>query len=193
MQKPEGFDEVQEMGGFTPVELGGHHMVIKGVKEQTTKTNKPMLVIAFDFAANDKQAGYFSDSFEKDIRPEKKWPNNGTNYLMTQDYQDPSKPSRQFKTFISCIERNNNMIVKWGTDDFCDQFKGKRIGGVFGIVEEEYNGKVNQRHKLRWFYDDDKVDDAKIPNPKLLNNGASSVSDNNFMKIEEGADSEIPF
>ena len=27
--------------------------------------------------------------------------------------------------------------VSWGAD-FSNQFKGKKIGGVFGVVEEEY-------------------------------------------------------
>ena len=49
MQKPNGYDEVQ-VGDFTPVELGGHHLIIKGVKEQESKTGKPMIVVAFDFA-----------------------------------------------------------------------------------------------------------------------------------------------
>ena len=52
MQKPSGYDEVQVGGDFTPAELGGHHMIIKGVKEQESKTGKPMIVVAFDFAKN---------------------------------------------------------------------------------------------------------------------------------------------
>ena len=144
MQKPAGYDEVQ-VGDFTPVELGGHHMTIKAVKEQESKTGKPMIVVAFDFAKNDKQPGYFAELFDKDIRPDKKWPANGTNYIMTMDYQDPSKTSKSFKSFITSFERSNNVTAIWG-EKFCDQFKGKKIGGVFGVVEEEYNGRKN-RHK----------------------------------------------
>lgn len=191
MQKPEGYDEAQAMGDYTPVELGGHHMVIKGVKEMQSKNGKPMIVVAFDFAKTDKQPRYFSESFEKDIRPDKKWPNNGTVYIMTQDYQDPSKTSRNFKTFITCFERSNSTTAVWG-DKFCEQFAGKKIGGVFGVVEEEYNGKVNKRHKLRWFCEDAKADGANIPNEKLLQTSYASTPAGTE-NIPDGTDEEIPF
>ena len=192
MQKPEGYDEVQVGGDFTPVELGGHHMVIKAVKEQKSKTGKPMIVVAFDFGKNDKQAKYFSEAFDNDIRPDKKWPANGTNYIMTMDYQDPTKTSKKFKSFITSFEHSNNVTAIWG-DKFCDQLKNKKIGGVFGIVEEEYNGKVSKRHKLRWFCDDNKVDSAPIPEEKLLNTSSGATSSEEFMNVPEGSDEEIPF
>lgn len=190
MQKPQGYDEVQVGGEFTPVELGGHHLIIKAVKEQESKTGKPMIVVAFDFAKNDKQPGYFSDLFDKDIRPEKKWPNNGTMYIMTMDYKDSSKTSKTFKSFITAFERSNNVNAIWG-EDFCKQFAGKKIGGVFGMVEEEYNGEVKKRHRLRWFCEDSRVEGAGVPEPKLLNKPSSG--DTGFMNIPAGVDEEIPF
>ena len=193
MQKPQGYDEVQIGGDYTPVELGGHHLIIKGVKEQDSKTGKPMIVVAFDFAKNDRQPGYFSDLFDKDIRPEKKWPNNGTNYIMEMDYQDPNKPSKSFKSFVTAFEHSNNVTAIWG-EKFCDQFKGKKIGGVFGVVEEEYNGEIKKRHKLRWFCDDSKVDGAPIPEEKLLKtSSSSSTTSSDFVAVSDSPDEEIPF
>lgn len=191
MQKPNGYDEVQ-VGDFTPVELGGHHLIIKGVREQDSKSGKPMIVVAFDFAKNDKQPGYFSDQFEKDIRPEKKWPANGTMYILTMDSQDGSKTSKSFKSFITSFERSNNVTAIWG-DKFCDQFKNKKIGGVFGVVEEEYNGEIKKRHKLRWFCEDGKADSQNIPKEKLLTPAQSSSSGEGFMNIPDGIAEEIPF
>lgn len=167
-------------------------MIIKGVREQDSKNGKPMIVVAFDFAKNDKQPGYFSELFEKDIRPDKKWPANGTMYIMTQDYQDASRTSRSFKTFITCYERSNNTTAIWG-EKFCEQFVGKKIGGVFGIVEEEYNGKVSLRHKLRWFCEDAKADNANIPSDKLLGASAAGNSSDGFENIPEGTSEEVPF
>lgn len=190
MQKPSGYDEVQIGGDFIPVELGGHHMIIKGVKEQEGKNGKPMIVVAFDFAKNDKQPGYFSDQFEKDIRAEKKWPNAGTNYIMTMDYKDESKTSKSFKSFITAFERSNNTTAVWG-DKFCEQFVGKKIGGVFGVVEEEYNGEFKKRHKLRWFCEDNRADSANIPEAKLLTKNSPSVND--FVNVPDTAAEEIPF
>ena len=192
MQKPNGYDEVQIGGDFTPVELGGHHMIIKGVKEQTNKNGEPMIVVAFDFAKNDKQPEYFSELFDKDIRPEKKWPFNGTQYINTMDYQDKSKTSKSFKSFITAFERSNNTTAVWG-DKFCEQFKDKKIGGVFGVVEEEYNGEIKKRHKLRWFCEDNKADSQQIPQEKLLNSSTSPKNSNDFMNIPDGSAEEIPF
>lgn len=192
MQKPSGYDEVKVGGDFIPVELGGHHMIIKGVKEQNNKNGEPMIVVAFDFAKNDKQPEYFSEQFDKDIRPDKKWPFNGTQYINTMDYQDKSKTSKSFKSFITAFERSNNTTAVWG-DKFCEQFKDKKIGGVFGVVEEEYNGEIKKRHKLRWFCEDNKADSQQIPQEKLLNSSTSPKSSNDFMNIPDGSAEEIPF
>lgn len=73
MRKPNNYENTQAQGEFTPVELGGHTLVIKQVEERMSKTNKPMIVVFFDFAPGDKQAGYFAESFKNDIRPDKKW------------------------------------------------------------------------------------------------------------------------
>lgn len=193
MNKPQDYDDIQVMGDFTPVELGGHHLIIKGVREQTSSNGDPMIVVAFDFAKNDRQPGYFSDLFEKDLRPDKKWPNNGTQYILTADYNDKNKTSRNFKAFITSVEKSNNMIAEWG-DNFCKQFNGKKVGGVFGIVEEQYNGKVSKKHKLRWFCEDSNADNANVPEPKLLNGSTRSMANNDgFMNPPAGEAEEIPF
>lgn len=192
MNKPSGYDEVKVGGDFTPIELGGHHLIIKGVREEKSKNGKDMIVVAFDTAKNDKQPAYFSDLFEKDIRPEKKWPNNGTQYILTMDSQDPSKTSRSFKSFITSFEKSNDCEAVWG-DKFCAQFKGKKIGGVFGLVEEEYNGEVKQRHKLRWFCEDTRADEANVPEAKLLNKPVKAPTDNSFVNVPDGVAEEIPF
>lgn len=101
MKKPNNYENTQVQGEFTPVELGGHKLVIKKVEERMSKTNRPMIVVYFDFAPGDKQAGYFEEVFANDIRPEKKWPNQGTNYILTED--NDGNCSRSFKTFLSSM------------------------------------------------------------------------------------------
>lgn len=191
MQKPNDYDELKVGGDFTPVELGGHHLVIKGVREQETSTGKPMIVVAFDFAKNDSQPNYFSEMFEKDIRPEKKWPNGGTQYIMTQDWQDASKTSANFKRFITAVEKSNGFEVSWGAK-FCEQFKNKKVGGVFGLVEEEYNGEIKKRHKLRWFCEDANVEKQAIPKEKLIEGGATA-SVSSVASVNGAEADEIPF
>lgn len=189
MNKPNSFDEVKAGGDYTPIDLGGHHAVIMSVKEQKSSTGKDMIVVAIDFAKNDKQAGYFKDQFEKDNRPEKKWPYQGVQYIVTEDNE--GKCSRSFKGFITSFERSNNTETNWG-NNFVDQFKGKKIGVVYGEVEEEYNGEVKSRHRIRWFCEDAKADDASIPQPKYYT-GNVARSTNNLTNIPDGAEDEIPF
>lgn len=189
MVKPEGYDEAQAGGEFTPIELGGHHLIIKGVEEKKSAKGKDMIVVYFDTAPNDRQPKYFSDLFEKDVRPEKKWPHNGTQYILTMDFADPTKTSRNFKSFCTCVERSNNFEISWGKDNWGGQFKGKKIGGTFGIVEEEYDGKVRKKHLLRWFTEDSKVDYDNIPNEKLL----KGVSKDGFVDVPENVANELPW
>ena len=47
MRKPNNYENTQAQGEFTPVELGGHTLVIKQVEERMSKTNKPMIVVFF--------------------------------------------------------------------------------------------------------------------------------------------------
>ena len=102
MNKPNAYDETQAGGEFIPVELGGHKMVIKSVTEMKSRTNKDMIKVEFDFAEDDKQPGYFSEQFANDIRPDKKWPNQATQYMLTEDAE--GKCTRNFKTFTTCAE-----------------------------------------------------------------------------------------
>jgi len=188
MIKPNNFDNVST-GDFVPVSVGGHHMIIKQVKEQTSKTGKPMVVVAVDFASNDSQPLYFSKLFEGDIRPEKKWPHAGTIYIVTVD--NNGQCSRNFKSFITSFEHSNNVLTNWSDDQrWAAQFTGKKIGGLFGRVEEEYNGERRIRVLHRYFCDDSKVDGAKAPADKLLPQGAAPVQSGSFTSVP---DEDIPF
>ena len=196
MQKPNNYDNTVAGGDYTPIELGGHHAVIVSVKEQKSSTGKDMIVVALDFAKNDVQPGYFKAAFDKDDRAEKKWPFQGVQYIVTEDNE--GNCSRSFKGFITAFEKSNNATTNWG-EKFCNQFKNKKIGVVYGEVEEEYNGEVKTRRRIRWFCEDTKVDSAAVPAKKYLNGQAPAATstpsyDNaGFMNVPEGSDEEIPF
>ena len=193
MQKPNNYDQTQAGGDFTPVELGGHKLIIKQVSETKSKNGKDMIVVLFDFAPEDSQAGYFTEMFKNDIRPDKKWPNQATQYILTEDAE--GKCNRSFKTFTTCVEHSNTgFTTQWG-DNFGAQFKNKKIGGVFGVVEEEYSGERKKKRKLRWFTAYDKALDAEIPDEKLLAGGtvAAKPDADGFMNIPDGIDEELPF
>ena len=198
MQKPNNYENTQAGGDFTPVELGGHCAVIKNVSERETKNGDPMIVVSIDFDKKDSQPGYFTEMFKKDVRPDKKYPNQATNYITTE-YQGAC--TKAFKSFMRAYAESNNIKendIKWD-DGFAAQFKNKKIGVVFGNVEEEYNGEVKMRRRIRWYCDYAKVDNQKVPADKLLgnkpvsNNNGGNNSGDGFMTPSDDTDDVIPF
>ena len=165
-----------------------------------SKTNKPMIVVFFDFAPGDKQAGYFAESFKNDIRPDKKWSNQATQYILTED--ENGDCSRSFKTFLTCVEHSNKgFATQWG-DNFGQQFKGKLVGGVYGPQMDYYEGRELEKRVLRWFVSVDKVADAAVPDMSETRayknhiNGypqGSTPAGDGFMNIPDGIDEELPF
>lgn len=191
MKKPNAFDETKVSGDFTPIELGGHHMIIKKVEETQSSTGKAMLKVFLEMANNDSQPGYFANEFRNDIRADKKWPHAGTQYILVEDNE--GNCSRKFKQFVTSFEHSNNCEAVWG-DGFANQFTNKKIGGVYGEVENEYNGKVTMRRELRWFCNDESADTAAIPNPKYLDKpSASSTTDSGFIAVPDGDENDLPF
>lgn len=200
MNKPSGYDEVRATGSYTPPEVGGHYCIIKQVGETKNKTGKDMIVVLFDFCGPDQQMGYFMDEFNGDTRADKKWPFAGTKYIMVNDYADPKKTSRQFKTFCYMFEKSNNCEIKWDISDWGKQFKGKKIGVVYGQEESEWDGKIRMRTVPVYFCEFDKAKEVRIPETKYLQKSAPASPppqkgnlDMDFMSIPEGADEEIPF
>lgn len=205
MVKPNGYDEAQTMGRQKEeIALGGHHLIIKQVNETVSSTNKPMIVVLFDFDQTDKQAGLLMKEFKDDDRADKKWPHRGTQYIMVNDYQDPSKTSRSYKTFCTCFEQSNGVKINWVEDSaaWAAQFKNKKIGGAFGVVYSVYQGKEIERTELRWFISDDKVSTCQVPMDKLLNENqkkqlatsdTQETDNNGFINIPDNVDTELPF
>lgn len=183
MNKPNGYDQASAGSDWTPIEVGGHKAVIKAVEEATSSTGKPMLKVAIDFDDNDAQPGYFMNQFKNDDREGKKWPYQAVQYILSEDRD--GNCSRQFKSFITSVERSNSAQVSWG-NKFADWFKGKKVGAVYGSVEEEYNGEVKMRTRLRWFCEYDKADPAQVPQPKYLNNSAPAQAYTPKAQYNEG-------
>lgn len=200
MQKPQGYDEVTPGGEFESATVGGHYAEIKQVSETITKTNKEMIVVVFDLINPDKQAGIFGRQFQNDDRFDRKWPYSGTMRVLVQDYSDPSKVSKSFKSFCTCTEKSNpGFTVGWG-NNWGDQFRGKKIGVVYGEVEDDYNGESRMYVNPRWFCDWDKVADAAVPKPKYKNAGSAATSAPTSAGAGSGAgttsginDEDIPF
>ena len=134
MKKPFGYEEARVHGEFRPLPSDGYVCVIKQVREQTSRSGKPMIVIALDIFEGDYK-GYYEQSYRADTRQEKKW---GCNvYQLTET--DEGKCSAGFKTFITSVEKSNpGFATVWG-DGFCAAFKGKLVGGLFGREQYQKN------------------------------------------------------
>ena len=194
MQKPTNYDQTKVGGQYTPISVGGHHMIIKQVSETKSSSGKPQIVVLMDTAPNDSQPGFFSKEFADDIRPDKKWPYPATRWINTEG--NDGNCSRMFKSFITAFEKSNGVEAIWG-DGFTKQFKNKKIGAIYGEVENEYNGKTSMRHELRFFCEDAKVDDAKVPDPVYLDkskaaaHATSGIPD--FVNVPDGEEDDLPF
>lgn len=199
MQMPKGYNEAQVRGEFERVELGGHHLIIQKVEERKSSTGKDMIVVYFDFDKNDSQPSYFANAYKADTRQDKKWSNQATAYIMATEW-DSDNCSRDLKTFCTCVEHSNTgFTTQWG-DGFAAQFKGKKIGGVFGEQLDWYNNKEIKKRVLRWFCSVDKVADAQVPDvseSKQYKNrpqgGGMTTGSTDFMSIPDGLEEELPF
>lgn len=202
MQKPNNYENTAAAGEFTPIELGGHYLVIKQVEEIQSKSGIPMIKISFDTADTDRQPHYFADQFRADIWPDKKWPANGVMYMTTEDAN--KNCTRNFKGFTTSAERSNpGFTIQWG-DSFCACLKNKLIGGVFREELGVYNGRETHQHKLAWFCSNEKVADAAVPDVYETKkhkdwaaggslNSPMQQADTGFMNIPDSIDDELPF
>ena len=108
--KPAGYDEVQAGGDFTPIELGGHKLVIKKLEECKASNGNSYLKVSFDTAQDDKQPNYYTEQYKNDTRDNKKW--GGVATIFPTDRE--GKTSKTFKQFCTSIERSNNSKIQWG-------------------------------------------------------------------------------
>lgn len=195
MNKPMGYDEAQVLGEYKPLPAGGYVCVIKQVREQFSRNDRPMIVIALDIYDGEHK-GYYEKSFRADTRADKKW---GCNvYQLSED--DKGQCTRGFKTFITSVEKSNpGFQTVWG-EGFCVAFKGKLVGGLFGREQYQKNdGNLAWSTKCVSFRSADSIrnGDFTVPQDKPLD-GQSSVKPamvqptaaNGYVEVE---DDDLPF
>ena len=185
--KPAGYDEVQAGGDFTPIELGGHKLIIKKI-EDVSNGVVSYLKVMYDTAPDDIQPNYFAEQYKNDTRETKKW--GGVINIFPTDRD--GRTSKKFKQFCTSIERSNNSQIEWGAK-FEQSIVGKVVGGVFG--EEEYLDTANNvktARKLFWFRSVDGIQDAKVPNKRTLE-GTDTNAPDGFVNIPDGIDEDLPF
>ena len=161
MNKPSNYDDIALHRD--PIKLGGHIAVIKKVEETKSKAGKDQVVIYIDFDIQDEQADYFKKIYQADTRQEKKWPNDGTLYITNNDQ---AIFDRNIKAFNTAYEDSNGVQTIWGSS-WAAQFKGKKIGVVYGEEESVWRDELRTNRKIRFFCDTHKALDQDIPKKKL--------------------------
>lgn len=142
MNKPKNYESTTAFGEWKPLELGGHICKIMKVEERKSQSGKDMVVISLDIEEGE-QKGYYAEQYRNDNRTDKKW--GCVVYQLIEDKD--GNTSKGFKTFIEAVKKSNpgfNEDAIWN-DKFCDYFKNKLIGGVFG--REQYK---NAQGAFKW-------------------------------------------
>lgn len=175
LKKPNGYDNIQINGDFTPITLGGHKGVIMGVEEYTSESSgNTSLKVSVDTAKDDPQPNYFAEQYRNDTRADKKWSNSAIKYVSLKDDENCVK---MLKAFITAVENSNaGFVYNW--DKEVDQLKGKKVGLVFGLEEYKNDkGETKVTTKLNQFRSIDKIDNIKIPKVKLLDGSTVDYDD----------------
>lgn len=175
MQKPLNYDETRAYVSYEPLPAGNYECEILKVDEtESKKTKKPMLNIYLDIRSGEYK-GFFSAEYEKDTRPEKKWP--CIVYQLVEDKDGYCH--RGLKTFIEAVAASNRGFDPagiWG-DDFCRAFKNLSVGA--GFRREQYE---NQSGQLRWstkcdvFFPIDEVESRSVLEDKPLETARPSYA-----------------
>lgn len=168
--------EAKETGEFKNLTLGGHICEILDVREYTSElTGNTSLKVSIDIKENSEFDNYFKKQFDNNTLKDKKWPSSATKYLSLKEEQ-----TAYLKGFITAVEKSNNCIIKTeiGKELDYEQFKNKKIVGVFGW-EEYMNNKKEKKvaTKLLHFRSLDKLSEIEIPDVKLLNGEYVSIDD----------------
>lgn len=163
MEMPKDYNEAQAFTGeYEQIKLGGQICKIKDVKIEKTKTNKDMLVVAYDIAEGENK-DYFKRRFEEDNRADKKW--NGVHRIMVLNNEGKTNPF--FKGFITSVESSNTGFKFSGEESM---LKDKLFGAIFG--REEYENAAGERKKATKIFGIRSVqkirEGVEIPEDRLL-------------------------
>ena len=168
---PKNWDEVEskEVGDFTNLTIGGHICKILDVREYTSEmTGNTSLKVSIDIAEGSEFDDYFRKQYDKNTLSEAKWPSGAVKYLSLKEEQ-----TSYLKGFITAVENSNpgtKIKVTPGKELDYEQFKNKKIVGVFALEEYENDKKeLKTATKLTQFRSLDKLDEIQEPKVKLLN------------------------
>lgn len=181
--------EVNEFGDVERLKLGGHICKVLGVEVEQVTSQKDgstwnVLKIKFDIEEPDEQAGFYNRKFTEAAKKDAlnaKW--KGYHRLTIPNNDSPDYAKTAWKTFLTSIEKSNPGVQINGNTGFDENILiGKLFGGVFGLEEFTLptDGKLITFSRIRFIRSIEKIEEAQIPNVKLL--------DGTYVKYEEYID-----
>lgn len=181
MEKIENWDniEAKEIGEFKKVSLGGHELIILDAEIYTSPSGNDVVKIKYDIAEAGEFKNFYKNQYESDTRVDKKW--KGFFYQSLGE-----KSLAMFKGVVTAIENSNNNYT-WNWDE--TTLIGKKVGGVFGITEYTYNGKVTNPVKCLRFTSIDKIKDASIP--KVQKENGTYIDYEEYMATKNNNSNQI--
>lgn len=186
MIKPSNYDSVNL--GSQRLPAGGYICTIMDVKEDKSKSGKNMIIISLDIAEGDYKDHYKKQFLAKNDKAAR-W--GCIVYAVAE-----GEYIQNFVAFCKYSEESNNFNIAWGSN-FCNQFKGKKIGCVFG--EEEFNGQngIAVSTRPRYFLPISDIREGKftIPKKKTLDNNNNSMQraeSSGFIEMDSD-DDDLPF
>ncbi len=185
MRKPADFDNIQAFGEFTPLELGGHILVIKQVKEiKDENGNTTRVDIAFDTHTTDKQPDFYKDQYRRDTRPKKNW--NGVKSEWPYTRVGATNPF--FKKFIDSVKASNKNFELGWEERFEPCFKGMLVGGVFGREQYLKDGQLKVIIKCVEFRSVEAIKaGVKVPADKMIDGSSNGTDD--LIPVHDDGDS----
>ena len=192
MKQFKGYER-KEQSSYEPLPKGAYVIKLLNIKEEPNKSGEGThLKISFDIAEGE-YAGFYKKSFESDSREDKKWPGDAIVYITCPDDNSQQYVQDNFNTFMTAVE-DSNEGYHWSWDE--NTLKDKLVGAKFFIEQSQYNGKIYDHTKAKWFIAAQKVRDGKfgkLPNDKLISGGASTGS-TDFVNIPPSVtEEEIPW
>lgn len=183
--------------GSAKLPAGAYVCKIMGVRyEEGTDGFSDKLILQFDITEGD-QKDFFKKQYEANTAEDKKWKGTVRVYVPTDDGSERDGwTKRSFAGWIDAVEKSNPGY-SWSWDE--QTLKNKLIGIVFGETGTVINGKNIIYTEARFGVDIEKVRTGSAPAAKFkvkngyTNEPAKKVLDDDFMKVSDSAESEIPF
>ena len=193
MKQFKGFER-NEVVEWENLPKGAYILKFLSAREEANKNSSGShLAIAFDIAEGEYQ-GFYKKAFDNDTREDKKWPNDAVIYINCPEDNSEQWVVDNFNKFMTAVE-DSNEGYHWGWDE--STLKNKLVGAKFCIEQSEYDGKIYDHTKAKWFIAAKKIRDGKygkLPNDKLITASVANDGPTDFMNIPDNiTDEEIPF